>query len=174
MKKILLVALGSVVLFSCQQEKTAFVNQEKMIEKSQEKIDLEADYEKQIANLGKKKDSLGKALKAEYDLLEPQLKALQNSNPKKAQELFLPFQQKQQMLGNTIQNEEKAIANSFQTKIDSLLAKVDSSIEDYGATIGYTYIFGKNKAGSVLYGSDKNDITQAVIDKLNKEYSETK
>lgn len=174
MKKIVLVALGSILLFSCQQDKTAFVNQEKMIEKSQEKIDLESDYEKQIADLSKKKDSLGQALKAEYDLLEPKLRALQKSNPQKAQELYLPFQQKQQMLGNTLQNEEKAIANSFQTKIDSLLSKVDSSIEDYGKANGYTYIFGKNKAGSVLYGSDKNDITEAVIEKLNKEYSDNK
>lgn len=174
MKKILIPVLASVLLFSCQQEKTAFVDNEKLIEESQEKKDLEADYEKRIADLGKKKDSIANALKSEFTLLEPKLQALQKSNPAKAQELYLPFQQKQQILSNGLQNEEKQIANSFQAKIDSLLSKVDTSIEDYGNNNGYTYIFGKNKAGSVLYGADKKDITQAVVDKLNKEYSESK
>ena len=98
MKKILIPVLASVLLFSCQQEKTAFVDNEKLIEESQEKKDLEADYEKRIADLGKKKDSIGNALKAEFTLLEPKLQALQKSNPAKAQELYLPFQQKQQIL----------------------------------------------------------------------------
>ncbi|TDA83528.1 OmpH family outer membrane protein, partial [Halomonas marinisediminis] len=34
----------------------------------------------------------------------------------------------------------------------------------------YTYILGKNEAGSVLYGSEANDITETVTEALNASY----
>lgn len=171
MKKLVLVALGSVILFSCQQEKTAFVDNEKLIEESQEKKDLEAQYNSKIESFGKKKDSVGKAFKIEVDAFQAKADKMAQA---KAQEMYQSLGQKQQFLQQQLQMEEQGISKDFQTKIDSLLSKVDTSIEDFGATNGYTYIFGKNKAGSVLYGSDKNDITSAVLEKLNKEYSESK
>ncbi|MFD0964645.1 OmpH family outer membrane protein [Pseudofulvibacter geojedonensis] len=171
MKKLVLVALGSILFFSCQQEKTAFVDNEKLIEESQEKKDLEAQYNTKIESFGKKKDSVGKAFQIEVQEFQAKADKLAKA---KAQEMYQSLGQKQQFLQQQLQMEEQGISKNFQTKIDSLLSKVDSSIEDYGKANGYSYIFGKNKAGSVLYGSDKNDITEAVIEKLNKEYSDNK
>ena len=60
MKKIIVIALASVALFSCQQEKTAFVNNEKLIEEYQERKDIEDKYKIKVDALTKKKDSIGK------------------------------------------------------------------------------------------------------------------
>jgi len=70
MKKGILIAIVSVVLFSCQQEKTAFVNNEKLIEEYQERIDIEAKYKVKVEALNKKKDSLDKSLQAEAMALQ--------------------------------------------------------------------------------------------------------
>jgi outer membrane protein len=171
LKKISLIAVVTVSLISCQQEKTAFVNNEKLIEDYQERKDIEDKYKVKVEALTSKKDSLGKGLQEEG--LALQAKGA-NMNQAQQQELFAPYMQKRQILQQQLQQEEQLMSQESQTEIDSLLKKIDESIAAYGKSNGYTYIFGKNKVGSVLYGSEKNDITSAVLEQLNKEYSESK
>jgi len=171
MKKGILVAIVSVVLFSCQQEKTAFVNNEKLIEEYQERIDIEDKYKVKVEALAKKKDSIGKTLKNEATAL--QAKGA-NLSKEKQQELYGPYMQKSQFLQQQIQQEEQIMAQQSQSEIDGLLKTIDEAIVAYGEANGYAYIFGKNKVGSVQYGAEKNDITKTILDNLNKTYSETK
>ncbi|MGB1269698.1 MAG: OmpH family outer membrane protein [Flavobacteriaceae bacterium] len=171
LKKISLIAVVAVSLISCQQEKTAFVNNEKLIEEYQERKDIEAKYKGKVDALAAKKDSIGKALQNEGMAL--QAKGA-NMNESQQQALFGPYMQKRQMLQQQIQQEEQVMAKESQSEIDSLLKKIDDNIAAYGKSKGYTYIFGKNKVGSVMYGSEKNDITAAILESLNKSYSESK
>lgn len=171
LKKISLIAVVAISLISCQQEKTAFVNNEKLIEEYQERKDIEDKYKVRVEALTSKKDSIGKGLQEEGMAL--QAKGA-NMSEAQQQELYGPYMQKRQMLQQQLQQEEQLMAQESQTEIDALLAKIDESIATYGAANGYTYIFGKNKVGSVLYGSEKNDITSAVLEELNKTYSATK
>ena len=168
MKKIIVIALASVALFSCQQEKTAFVNNEKLIEEYQERKDIEEKYKVKVEALAKKKDSIGKFLQIEGAAL--QAKGA-NFSKEKQQELYTPYMQKSQFLQQQIQQEEQLMAQQSQTEIDSLLKTIDEAISTYGEANGYAYIFGKNKVGSVLYGAEKNDITTDILDNLNKSYS---
>jgi len=168
MKKVIVIVLASVALFSCQQEKTAFVNNEKLIEEYQERKDIEDKYKVKVEALTKKKDSIGKSLQTEGVAL--QAKGA-NLSKEKQQELYAPYMQKSQFLQQQMQQEEQIMAQQSQAEIDGLLKKIDEAIASYGAANGYTYIFGKNKVGSVLYGSEKNDITKAILDDLNKSYS---
>ena len=171
LKKISLIAVVAISLISCQQEKTAFVNNEKLIEEYQERKDIEDKYKVRVEALTSKKDSIGKGLQEEGMAL--QAKGA-NMSEAQQQELYGPYMQKRQMLQQQLQQEEQLMAQESQTEIDALLAKIDESIATYGAANGYTYIFGKNKVGSVLYGAEKNDITSAVLEELNKTYSATK
>lgn len=171
MKKGILIAIMSVVLFSCQQEKTAFVNNEKLIEEYQERIDIEEKYKVKVEALTKKKDSIGKALQEEGVALQAKGEGL---SQEKQQELFGPFMQKRQFLQQQVQQEEQVMAQQSQGEIDDLLKTIDEAIVTHGKANGYTYIFGKNKVGSVQYGAEKNDITKTILDDLNKTYSETK
>ena len=49
---------------------------------------------------------------------------------------------------------------------------MNTFVNDYGKNNGYTYILGKNEAGSVMYGIEKNDISDAVITAINADYGE--
>ena len=171
MKQIAALALISLFTISCQQEKTAFVDNEKLIEEFQERKDQQNIYEAKMQALYKKRDSIGAEIQKE-------VKAFQEKNGNlpmsKQQELYAPIQQKSQYFSNMLQQEEQQISKASQVAIDSLLKKVDDEISEYGKTNGYTYIFGKNKAGSVLHGSEKNDITQIILDKLNSKYEANK
>lgn len=168
MKKVIVIVLASVALFSCQQEKTAFVDNEKLIEEYQERKDIEDKYKVKIETLTKKKDSISKALQAEGIAL--QAKGA-NLSKEKQQELYGPYMQKSQLLQQQIQQEEQLMSQQSQGEIDYLLKKINDAVSTYGETNGYSYIFGKNKVGSVVYGSEKNDITKTILDELNKTYA---
>lgn len=168
MKKVIVIVLASVALFSCQQEKTAFVDNEKLIEEYQERKDIEDKYKVKIETLTKKKDSISKSLQAEGIAL--QAKGA-NLSKEKQQELYGPYMQKSQLLQQQIQQEEQLMSQQSQGEIDYLLKKINDAVSTYGETNGYSYIFGKNKVGSVVYGSEKNDITKTILDELNKTYA---
>jgi outer membrane protein len=168
MKKVIVLVLASVALFSCQQEKTAFVDNEKLIEEYQERKDIEDKYKVKVEALTKKKDSISKALQAEVVVLKAKGA---NLSPAKQQELYNPYMQKSQFLQQQIQQEEQIMSQQSQAEIDYLLKKINEAISTYGETNGYTYIFGKNKVGSVVYGAEKNDITKIILDDLNKSYA---
>ncbi|HAB29043.1 MAG TPA: hypothetical protein DCE27_16150, partial [Xanthomarina gelatinilytica] len=76
----------------------------------------------------------------------------------------------QQMLQQRIQAEEQQISQESQAEIDSLISKVRNFVKDYGKKNGYTYIFGSNEGGSVMYGAEANDLTKVILDALNADY----
>ena len=59
---------------------------------------------------------------------------------------------------------------NFNVEMDSVINKVNDFVEKYGKNNGYTFIFGKNRAGSVLYGTESKDITEAVTKAINEAY----
>jgi outer membrane protein len=54
--------------------------------------------------------------------------------------------------------------------MDSLVNTVKDFIKTYGKDNGYTYIYGSNESGNILYGKEELDITVEVTEALNAEY----
>jgi outer membrane protein len=54
--------------------------------------------------------------------------------------------------------------------MDSLVKKVKKEIKAYGEANGYTYILGGGDGGSVIYGDETNDVTDAILKILNDKY----
>ena len=167
--KSLLVILLTVILFtSCQQQKIGFVDNTKLISEYQEKKDLETKLQTKIDAFQKRTDSLRQAFQLEIN--EAELKARKMSQ-ENLQKLSQELQQKEQVLSQRVQFDQQQIAKESQSKNDSLIKKIRKFVQDYGKTNGYTFILGSNEAGSVMYGKDENDLTQTVLDALNKAYN---
>ncbi|MEL4307046.1 OmpH family outer membrane protein [Joostella sp. CR20] len=167
MKKILLVAAISLAAISCQQNKIAFVDNTKLINEYQEKIDIEAKYKSTIENFDKRADSIAKVFQAEAQAFEAEAKSMSQSS---AQQKYNTLLQKRQAMGQQLQMEEQRISQESQQEIDSLIKKVRSFVKDYGKDNGYTFVLGSNDAGSVMYGEPSNDITDAVLKAINDAY----
>ena len=163
------IIIASLVLFvSCQEQiKTGYVDNGKMINDYQKKKDVEAKFQVKIDAFNKKADSIGRAFQLEAQ--EFQSKAASMSQ-KSAQEQYQILGQKQQLLQQNLQYEEQQIQQESQTEIDTLIKEVRTFVKNYGESNGYTYILGSNDAGSVMYGSKENDLTQQLIDALNADY----
>ena len=74
-----------------------------------------------------------------------------------------------------LQQERQARIGQLQVEsqkvIDSLITKVKDKVKAYGKKNGYSYIYGSNDAGSVLYGKDELNLTEAILTEMNGEYA---
>ena len=133
----------------------------------QEKKDIETKLNSKVSAFEKRRDSLSQAFQLEIKDAEIKARKMSKANLQKLQQ---ELQQKDQLLSQRLQFEQKQIAQESQTQNDSLISKVKKFVENYGKTNGYTYILGSNEAGSVMYGNSTNDLTQTVLEALNAEY----
>lgn len=166
MKKVFALAI-IFGLASCQETKIGYVDNVKLMDEYQEKIDVEAEFTKKTEALGKKRDSISQAFQAEAQAFQAEAEKMSQT---KAQEQYGQMQQRGQMIGQQLQQEEQLLQASGQTEMDSIVGRVKDEIEAYGKANGYTYILGGGDGGSVLYGTDANDLTEEIVKILNDKY----
>lgn len=166
MKKIIVFAIALTAV-ACQQNKIGYVDNVKLMDGYQEKIDVEAKFKTKVDALTKKRDSISQAFQIELQAF--QAKA-QKMSQKSAQEEYGVLQQKGQFVGQQLQQEEQLLQQNSQTEMDSLVSKVKDEIKAYGKANGYTYILGGGDGGAVLYGEDAQNLTGEVLKILNDKY----
>ncbi len=168
MKNIFLIALAMVTLASCEPSlKTGFIDNSEVVNNYKEKIDIEAKFKAKVEAFQKRTDSTGRAFQLEAQAFQQKAQKMPDAQ---AQQEYQVLSQKQQMLQQRIQAEEQQISQESQAEIDSLISKVRNFVKDYGKKNGYTYIFGSNEGGSVMYGAEANDLTKVILDALNADY----
>lgn len=154
-------------LASCQQSKIGYVDNVKLMDEYQEKIDVEADFKVKADALNKKRDSISQAFQAEAQAFQAEAEKM---SQKKAQEQYGQMQQRGQLIGQQLQQEDQQLQAVGQVEMDSIVSKVKREIEAYGKVNGYTYILGGGDGGSVLYGEENNDLTDELVKILNEKY----
>ncbi|MRI01098.1 OmpH family outer membrane protein [Kriegella sp. EG-1] len=166
MKNVVLI-LALVLFASCEQNKIAYVDNVRLMDEYQEKIDADAKFKADEELLTKKRDSMSQAYQIEMQAFQTNS---QKMSQKKAQEEYGALQQKGQFLGQQLQQEAQQAQAANQTILDSIISTVKAEIKSYGKSKGYTYILGGGDGGSVLYGTDTNDVTDEVVKLLNDKY----
>jgi len=166
MKKLVLglVFMGTI---SCQQEKIAFVDNVKLMNTYQEKVDIEAKFKTKTEAFGKKRDSISQAFQMEAQAFQAKAQKMAQA---KAQEEYGQLQQRSQFIGQQLQQEEQQLQMQGQTEMDSLVSKVKKEIKAYGESNGYSFILTGGDGGSVLYGKEAHNVTDAIVKILNDNY----
>lgn len=165
MRNIIIALVILVTLSSCQeQQKIAFVDNTKVVNEFNKKVDFEAKFKTKVEAYNKKADSLNQAIQMEAQLFQTRAAKMRQD---KAEAEYQVLVQKKQMQDYQLGNEEKVLQAEGQKEIDTLVKQVKAFIKDYGKTNGYTFILGANEAGSVLYGAEATDITETVLAALN-------
>jgi len=169
MKKIGVIVILMLLITSCQeQQKIAFVDNGKVINDYQEKLDVEEKYKGKDAVFQKRRDSLIAAHNLELESAKIKAQRMSQSG---IQKLSQELQQKEGLLGQKLQFEQQQLQQAFNTEIDSVIVKVKNFVNDYGKKNGYTYILGTSEASStVMYGTEANDLSQTILDALNAAY----
>jgi outer membrane protein len=162
-----LIPVAALLMMSCQQEKIGFVDNVKLMDGYQKKKDVEAAYQIKSEAFTRKRDSISQVFQIEAQELQTKSEGMSQS---KAQEAFGQLQQKGQMVGQQLQQEEQQLQRMGQLKMDSVIQEVRKTIKEFGKANGYSFILTGGEGGSVLYGKDAADVTEAVLKVLNDSY----
>ncbi|PZD79128.1 OmpH family outer membrane protein [Mesonia sp. K7] len=167
MKKIVFVLIASIGLMSCNQEKTAYVDNNVLASEFQEMKDTEARFTKKSEKIRKELDSIALALQTEIQEYQAKMASMSTAA---RQEREAELMQKQQTLQRQQQTQSNLLREESDQVIDSLITKVKDFVADYGKENGYTFIFGSNDTANIMYAKEGKDITQEVLKKLNEKY----
>ncbi|WP_445386367.1 OmpH family outer membrane protein [Robiginitalea sp. IMCC44478] len=162
-----LILIAVFILAGCQQDKIAFVDNVKLMDGYQRKIDVEAAYQQKSQVFAQKRDSISQAFQAEAQMMQSKSKGMSDQ---KAQEEYGNLQQRAQMIGQQLQQEEQRMQQQGQVQMDSVVSLVKEAIKSYGEQNGYTFILGGGDGGGVLYGAEAKDVTEEVLQLLNEGY----
>ncbi len=174
MKKLAGIFAILFVLTSCQeQQKIAFVDSNKVFQDYQERIEAENNYKLKQEAFKKKTDSINRAYQIEVTPIQSKYAGLSPEQLQKNPEVA-KFQQKWQMIDQEIKMQEQVIQKMLQSESDSITAHINTFIKDFAKTNKYAYVLGKNNANSVMFGEEKSDVTEKVIEELNAFYKNTK
>lgn len=77
---------------------------------------------------------------------------------------------KQQQISNYQQAIQKQIQEEDQKATQTVINDINDYVKEYGKTHQYDIIFGATGAGTILYAEDAADLTDEVLEGLNKEY----
>jgi outer membrane protein len=133
----------------------------------------------------KRLESLNEELKQKQDEYEKRLNSLQTEfqafyqkvekeYPVMAKSDQQAAEQKLQRMQTNLQNEQQRmsaeLAEIQEKMFASHLETVTRVAKEYAQSHGFDYVFSYEPGGSMIYGDDAYDITNEIVDILNKEH----
>jgi len=168
MRNFIWVAIALIGMTSCNQqiEKTGYVNNTKVVSDFNEMKTAKDKWTKKNNEVRAELEEKAKQFQIEVQGYQNIMKSMSTANrEKKEQELLV----KQQGLQREQQTRMQEIQQGSQVEIDSIIAKVENFIKEYGKNNGYTYIFGETEVKNIFYAKEELDLTDKIIEELNGE-----
>ena len=164
---ILLIGIGAV---SCNQDKTAYVENERVVDEYYKLENMRDKYDSKQKSLSKEIDSLAAPFQKLYDEYMEKRESLSD---KERQEKEQQLRQMQQQIRAKQNQEGQQLQQQRGEEADSLINVMENKIAEYAKQKGYTYIFGSNQSSNILYGDKSKNITDEVIDVLNEDQEQS-
>ncbi|WP_299259155.1 OmpH family outer membrane protein [uncultured Aquimarina sp.] len=172
MRNFIWIAIALIGMTSCNQqiEKTGYVNNTKVVSDFSEMKTAKEKWTKKNNEVRAELEEKAKQFQIEVQGYQNIMKSMSSANKeKKEQELMV----KQQALQREQQARMQEIQQGSQTEIDSIIAKVEGFIKEYGKNNGYTYIYGETEVKNIFYAKEELDLTDTIITELNGEKPST-
>ncbi len=166
MKKIL-ITLTLISALACKENKIGFVDNQKLMNEYQEKMDVETRIKAKADALTKMRDSISQSFQNKFAVFQAKAQKMPETQ---AQKEYSQIQQEGQIISQQLQEQEQQLQQENQTETDSVISKVKREIKSYGKANGYAYILGGGDGGTVLYGDKSQDITAPLVKALNDNY----
>ncbi|MFI5140710.1 MAG: OmpH family outer membrane protein [Bacteroidia bacterium] len=146
-----------------QSTKTAFVN----IQEVFSKFELKKDYEKKLNFSKTSRQKIVDSLEMELKILG---RKIEGENAKNKEDLNVFSVKRQTYMEKRKLLEEDDLKQTKQYD-NEIILQMNQYIKDYGKENNYTYIFGSDGNGSLMYAKDSKDVTKEVVEYINAHYS---
>ncbi|MGD1847898.1 MAG: OmpH family outer membrane protein [Salibacteraceae bacterium] len=161
--RFFLALLGATLfLGACSDPKTGYVDNVALYNQFELKQELEGRYLAYKQQTEKELDSIKVELKALATTLD-------NSEDKAPEQVREFNRIRQQFLErqNRIQQEEEELSNAYTEQVWEHL---NTYLREYGEENEFAYILGGSGQGNIMYSSEQNDMTNELVDYVNKKY----
>lgn len=148
-----LLLIFCFLIIGCNQNKTAYIISDTLVEEYQGMKDAKIAFQQKQMTW-----------QANIDSLQSQNQKALKTDPKKAQ-LYLQNVNKYRTQIQTLSQEED------QKMTQVVLGQINTFTELYGKKHDYDLILGTTSDGSILYGSNRLDITDQLLEALNHYYA---
>ena len=165
MKKLVAVLALGAIFTGCDQQKTAYVDTQRLLQDYTRMQEMEAEFTGRSESLRQEIDSVARGFQQEVQAYQEEMGDLtQAQRQEREQELMQKqqmIQQRQQMASGQLRQESSAV-------VDSIMTEVKDFVKAYGEEHGYTYIFGSTENANIMYAKEGLDITDEILDELNE------
>ena len=127
-----------------------------------------AKLDEKIKGLESNVDSLIVDWQKEIKVYEKERSSMTEREIALKQELL---ENRQQQINNYREAVGKQIQEEDQKASQTVINDINDYIEEFGKENDYAIIFGASGGGNILYADDASDLTQEVLEGLNKEFS---
>lgn len=156
-------------MMSCSQEKIGYVDYEEVIKEFKGAIDAENEMKEESNQLSASLDQMAAEFQGRVQEYQQKMGGLSASAKAEQEQMLM---QQQQQIQQQQQMAQQQIQRKGQEKMDSITEQIDEMIKSFAKKNGYSFILGtSSQTNAVIYGSEKSDITAAVIESLNEAYA---
>jgi outer membrane protein len=163
-----LAAVLTLATASFADLKIAHVDSKMLFEKYAETTKAQRDYDRQVQKWEQEAQAKQKELLEMKERLEKQSLMLSDEKKKELEAQFTKKKADYEQFVQQIYGKEGALYQKNQEITDPIVQKIKKTIQDVANQEGYDMVLDR-AAGAVVFWKKDNDLTQRVLEILNKE-----
>ncbi len=168
---IVAIAVSAFSIFKSQSSsELVYVDVNKLMEGYERTAVERTLFEEKAEKLQANVDSLIGNWQEELKLYEKERSSMSRKELELKQELL---SNKQQQIGSYQQAIQKHIQEEDQKATQTVVNDINDYVKEYGELNGYKIIFGARGTGNIMYADAMTDLTEKVLEGLNKDYKGT-
>ncbi|GAB5400284.1 MAG: OmpH family outer membrane protein [Aureisphaera sp.] len=166
---IALIALAAVIIsfFYNSTSDLVYVDVNKLLEGYDRTQVERSKFEEKAKGLQANVDSLIANWQEELKTYEKERSSMTQKEIQLKQELL---SNKQQQIGSYQQAIQKQIQEEDQKATQTVINDINDYVKEYGKQHNHSIIFGASGSGNIMYADEASDLTEIVLEGLNKEY----
>ncbi len=147
----------------------AYVNSERLMDDYKLAVKMREEFESEQDRLERELSRRQRTFQTEVEQFQREISAgtLPMDQAQMKEQELMQMQQELFQLGDTYRDR----LNRKEMEMNQeLLEKISDFLERYNQRAGFDFILGFSRGGGILYASEKHDITDEVLQRLNEEY----
>ncbi|MFN3402661.1 MAG: OmpH family outer membrane protein [Cytophagaceae bacterium] len=168
---LIVILSGYIIFLHVNAPKIGYVRTGIILENYAGMIDTKNILDRKIDGWQANLDTLELNYQKSLDNFNKDYKTLKE---KERAELKLMLEKQLSTIDSYAQNVEKMALDENQKLMQGTINQINDCIKRFGEKKGYSIIYGITSTGNILYGNDKYDLTNEILEELNREYQGVK
>lgn len=165
---VIAILLALFTMYKTQNaSEQVYVDVNKLLEGYKRTKVVRAEFEVKAKKLNANVDSLMVGWQNELKTYEKERARMSKKELKLKQELL---SNKQQQVNSYQQAVQKQLEEADKKSTQTVINDINDYVKDYGKKHNYAIVFGASGGGNIMYASKGADLTEIVLEGINKEF----